>query len=147
MQGAIRDSFFKLADHAQYQEVYKPDEFWIYLIRKRFSNDYNGLLNNLDNTSFNRAMGELHNSILPIKKAQTSDGGGFVCYWAGRGGKLWRISDCWLDHYDELKEWSNVACVNWKRAPTLAARMEARFLQTIQDYEYLQKQLYGQVSR
>jgi FkbM family methyltransferase len=70
-------------------------------------------------------------------------GGGFICYWAGRMGKLWRITDCWMDHYDEWKEWSNVACVQRKLAPTLAARMEARFLKTLKDYQALQTRIAG----
>jgi FkbM family methyltransferase len=56
---------------------------------------------------------------------------GFVCYWAGRGGKLWRITDCWMDYYDVAKQWSNVACVNLALAPTLAMRMEGVFLKTL----------------
>jgi hypothetical protein len=59
---------------------------------------------------------------------------GFACYWAGDAGHLWRITDCWLPHYD-LKFWSNVACVNVLLpdtvTPTLAARMEATFLDTV----------------
>jgi FkbM family methyltransferase len=55
---------------------------------------------------------------------------GFVCYWAGHG-KLWRITDCWMDHYDVSKTWSNVACVNLALAPTLALRMEGVFLKTL----------------
>jgi FkbM family methyltransferase len=59
---------------------------------------------------------------------------GFVCYWAGDAGRLWRITDCWLSHYD-LKFWSNVACVNVLLpdtvTPSLAERMEATFLDTV----------------
>jgi FkbM family methyltransferase len=59
---------------------------------------------------------------------------GFACYWAGEGGHLWRITDCWLPHYD-LKFWSNVACVNVLLpdtvTPSLAERMEATFLDTV----------------
>ena len=35
---------------------------------------------------------------------------GMVCYWAGTGGNLWRITDCWQDYYD-IKMWSRIACV------------------------------------
>jgi FkbM family methyltransferase len=59
---------------------------------------------------------------------------GFVCYWAGDAGRLWRITDCWLTHYD-LKFWANVACVNVLLpdtvTPSLAERMEATFLDTV----------------
>ena len=54
----------------------------------------------------------------------------FVCYWAGRAGNLWRLTDCWMDHYD-LKFWSNVACVNLRRAPVLYSAMEGYFQQTL----------------
>jgi hypothetical protein len=45
------------------------------------------------------------------KVTETMKERGFVCYWVGDAGHLWRITDCWLPHYD-LKFWSNVACVN-----------------------------------
>ena len=35
---------------------------------------------------------------------------GLVCYWAGTGGNLWRITDCWQGYYD-VKVWSRIACV------------------------------------
>jgi hypothetical protein len=25
---------------------------------------------------------------------------GFTCYWEGRMGKLWRITNCWMDYYN-----------------------------------------------
>mmetsp|Transcript_18564 Transcript_18564/g.38684 ORF Transcript_18564/g.38684 Transcript_18564/m.38684 type:complete len:233 (+) Transcript_18564:718-1416(+) len=53
----------------------------------------------------------------------------FTCYWAGKQ-KLWRITDCWLHAYD-LHVWGNVACVNRKLAPMLAAKMEAVFQNTL----------------
>ena len=43
---------------------------------------------------------------------------GFVCYWAGAFGNIWRLTDCWLNHYDD-KYWSNVACVNLNLAAPL----------------------------
>jgi hypothetical protein len=54
------------------------------------------------------------------------------CYWAGAHGNLWRITDCWLSHYD-TKFWSNVACVNARlpEAAPLAQRMEERFAHTL----------------
>jgi hypothetical protein len=55
----------------------------------------------------------------------------FMCYWAGREGKLWRITGCWRHEYDRFKQWSNVGCVHRTNAPRLARRMEERFLQTI----------------
>ena len=35
----------------------------------------------------------------------------FTCYWDGFNNTIWRITECWLDHYD-IHFWSNVACVN-----------------------------------
>jgi len=58
---------------------------------------------------------------------------GFACYWAGVEGNLWRITDCWHDHYD-LKYWSNVACVNTREqsTKTLVQIMERMFNQTLE---------------
>lgn len=65
---------------------------------------------------------------------------GFTCYWPGTNGNIWRITGCWLEHYD-IRFWSNVACVNEndKDAAPLLARMEELFLQTLQkdDVEYI----------
>ena len=63
---------------------------------------------------------------------------GFICYWAGSHGNIWRItspsknssSSCFLDHYN-LKFWSNVACVNPLLAPAMARRMEVLFQETL----------------
>jgi FkbM family methyltransferase len=57
---------------------------------------------------------------------------GFVCYWAGAFGHVWRITDCWMDYYD-VHTWSNVACVNLAIPSTapLAARMEQLFQNTL----------------
>lgn len=64
---------------------------------------------------------------------------GFVCYWAGLEGKLWRITKCWIDEHrnegDKWKRWSNVACVQPKLAPILAERMEQQFLMTLKNFE------------
>jgi FkbM family methyltransferase len=56
----------------------------------------------------------------------------FTCYWPGgsKEGQLWRITGCFLPHYDGLF-WSNVVCVNRELAPDLAERMEDIFLKTI----------------
>jgi hypothetical protein len=54
---------------------------------------------------------------------------GFICYWAGTGGNLWRITDCWQDHYDG-KFWSNVACVS-RSHDDLVETMETMFQNTI----------------
>lgn len=54
----------------------------------------------------------------------------FTCYWAGTRGRLWRITNCFLDYY-EVKHWSNVACVNRYRVPSLHARMEQIFASTL----------------
>jgi len=53
----------------------------------------------------------------------------FTCYWAGIR-RLWRITDCWMRFYD-IHTWGNVACVNRKLAPMLAAKMESVFLNTL----------------
>ncbi len=57
---------------------------------------------------------------------------GFVCYWAGRHGHVWRITDCWQDYY-ETKFWSNVACIKASSSSSLelANIMEAMFLETL----------------
>jgi FkbM family methyltransferase len=54
----------------------------------------------------------------------------FSCYWAGSRGRLWRITNCFLDYF-EVKHWSNVACVNRLRVPELAMEMERVFEQTL----------------
>jgi FkbM family methyltransferase len=61
---------------------------------------------------------------------------GFVCYWAGAYGHIWRITNCWHDHYD-IHGFSNVACVNLHEAAISAEtkalydRMEDLFAQTL----------------
>jgi hypothetical protein len=55
---------------------------------------------------------------------------GFVCYWPGVGGHVWRNTDCWLAHYG-LHHLSNVACVHMQRHPVVAKRMEELFLETL----------------
>jgi FkbM family methyltransferase len=56
----------------------------------------------------------------------------FVCYWAGAYGHIWRISNCWMDHYN-LHSFSNVACVNLNFAENapLLHRMEELFRATL----------------
>ena len=66
---------------------------------------------------------------------------GFTCYWAGMNGHIWRITGCWMDHFD-IKTWSNIACVNQNHSEvtSLAVTMEKMFLstlglnRTLQDY-------------
>jgi hypothetical protein len=56
---------------------------------------------------------------------------GFVCYWPGTENNLWRITDCWQDHY-EHRFWAKIACVNTLQAPGLAQKMEDLFQKTLQ---------------
>lgn len=53
----------------------------------------------------------------------------FTCYWEGNQ-RLWRITGCWMLYYD-VHMWSNIACVNRKRVPRLAEKMEAVFQKTL----------------
>eukprot|EP00557_Chaetoceros_sp_GSL56_P014739 CAMPEP_0176485872 /NCGR_PEP_ID=MMETSP0200_2-20121128/5271_1 /TAXON_ID=947934 /ORGANISM="Chaetoceros sp., Strain GSL56" /LENGTH=515 /DNA_ID=CAMNT_0017882545 /DNA_START=26 /DNA_END=1573 /DNA_ORIENTATION=- len=53
----------------------------------------------------------------------------FTCYWAGNQ-KLWRLTGCWQLYFD-VHAWSNVACVNRKRVPRLAMKMENIFQQLL----------------
>jgi FkbM family methyltransferase len=64
---------------------------------------------------------------------QTLKEAGFSCYWPGAHGNIWRITDCFLSHYD-LKFWSNVACVNVQDPSTkdLAQVMERMFHETLE---------------
>ena len=39
------------------------------------------------------------------------DGKGFTCYWAGKGGNIWRITKCYSEVYDGWHGWSNIVCV------------------------------------
>jgi FkbM family methyltransferase len=57
---------------------------------------------------------------------------GLVCYWAGESDDLWRVTDCWLDHYD-IHVTANLACVNGNivEVKPLAKRMEEIFLATL----------------
>jgi hypothetical protein len=54
----------------------------------------------------------------------------FVCYFAG-DQNLWRITDCWQDHY-EHRFYANIACVNTQLAEPLAKEMEAIFEKTLE---------------
>eukprot|EP00980_Cylindrotheca_fusiformis_P027763 scaffold22559_cov111-Cylindrotheca_fusiformis.AAC.2 len=69
-------------------------------------------------------LGLLLNSLLPKT--------GFMCYWAGTQGRLWRITGCWQEHYS-FKTWANVACVNKQisEAKPLLEKMEAIFDETL----------------
>jgi hypothetical protein len=57
---------------------------------------------------------------------------GFVCYWPGDQGNMWRITGCYQDHY-ELRFFANIACVNTNitAALPLAEKMERMFLDTL----------------
>lgn len=59
------------------------------------------------------------------------DGQEFTCYWTGER-RLWRITGCWMMYFD-VHTWSNVACVNRKRVPKLASKMENVFQQTLKE--------------
>lgn len=69
---------------------------------------------------------------------------GFTCYWAGFNNTIWRITNCWLDHYDK-HIWSNIACVNrnFGEVRGVAEDMENLFNETmekgedaVRDYEH-----------
>ena len=57
---------------------------------------------------------------------------GFTCYWPGEAGKMWRITGCWLDHFD-IHMWSNLACINRKSQEmvSIAEDMESLFQSTL----------------
>jgi hypothetical protein len=57
---------------------------------------------------------------------------GFVCYWPGNEGNMWRITDCFQEHY-QLRYFANIACVNTNipAAVPLAEKMEGMFLETL----------------
>ncbi len=58
---------------------------------------------------------------------------GFACYWPGKDGNIWRITECFLDYYD-IHFWSNIACVNRRidEARYIAEKMENMFLNTLE---------------
>lgn len=58
---------------------------------------------------------------------------GFACYWPGKKGNIWRITECFLEHYD-IHFWSNIACVNRRidEARYIAEEMEKMFLNTLE---------------
>ena len=63
---------------------------------------------------------------------------GFVCYWPGSQGEIWRLSGCWQNHYTTHKATSNVLCVNAKYGQSdlvqpLVTLLEERFEQTLQN--------------
>lgn len=55
---------------------------------------------------------------------------GFTCYWSGKEGKLWRITECDHDAYGVWHHWSNVACVH-RSQKVLGAKMEKVFSDTL----------------
>ncbi len=61
---------------------------------------------------------------------------GLVCYFAGSKEQdydLWRITDCFMDHFDE-RHWAGIACVNVQLPDVkpIAERMETIFLKTLE---------------
>lgn len=56
----------------------------------------------------------------------------FTCYWPGFDRSIWRITGCFLDHYN-VHFWSNVACVNRRleEAREIATSMEQMFMDTL----------------
>ncbi|EJK67541.1 hypothetical protein THAOC_11408 [Thalassiosira oceanica] len=58
---------------------------------------------------------------------------GFTCYWPGFDRTIWRITGCFLKHYN-LHYWSNVACINRRMdsVRSVAETMETMFLETIE---------------
>ena len=71
---------------------------------------------------------ELKDLIYRLKKK------GFVCYFTGTSGEaLWRITDCWQDHY-ALKFPASIGCVNANipEAEPLLANMEELFQKTLE---------------
>jgi hypothetical protein len=73
----------------------------------------------------NENLKELVQSRLAQKK-------GFVCYWHGSDGNLWRMTDCWQEHYDR-PSWSQIACVSSKHADAkpILEKMEEQFAATL----------------
>ncbi len=68
---------------------------------------------------------------------------GHVCYFASQTGSydLWRITDCFLDHFDE-NHWAGISCINFNNQDVrvLAERMEKKFLETLEkDQSFLVK--------
>lgn len=57
---------------------------------------------------------------------------GFVCYFTGVSGELWRITDCWMNHFGQ-KHWGQLACVNAHHPDVreMLDRMEGIFLETL----------------
>jgi hypothetical protein len=57
---------------------------------------------------------------------------GFVCYWHGSDGNLWRITDCWQAHYNRHSR-GFIACVSSKHADAkpILDKMEEQFATTL----------------
>jgi len=77
-------------------------------------------------------MGSWHNQKLSDLIQLLDEQFSFTCYWPGFNNNIWRITGCWLNHYD-LHFWSNVACVNRKMedAREISENMEKLFLKTL----------------
>jgi hypothetical protein len=67
-----------------------------------------------------------------LVESQLAQKYGFVCYWHGSDGNLWRITDCWQAHYD-FHSWSYIACVSSKHADAkpILNKMEEQFAATL----------------
>lgn len=56
---------------------------------------------------------------------------GFVCYFAGREGRLFKLTNgCWVNELHEVRVWSNVACVH-RSEPTWLGIMEEYYQKTL----------------
>jgi hypothetical protein len=57
---------------------------------------------------------------------------GFVCYWHGSDGNLWRMTGCWQEIYDR-HHYSFIACVSSKHADAkpILDKMEEQFWATL----------------
>lgn len=58
------------------------------------------------------------------------DSKGFTCYWSGQN-KLWRITNCYDESFNNMRGWSNIACVH-RSQERLLHRMEELFESTVQ---------------
>lgn len=88
-----------------------------------------GRIQYIDFGYWNRNWGEkdFKDLILRLKKK------GFVCYFTGSDGQdMWRITDCWQDHYD-IHYPATVGCANANipAAEPLLDKMEGMFLDTL----------------
>lgn len=126
----------RLDTYLRHQNVTSPDSFIDFLLIDVEGNDAEVLLGASETLNRVRYLEFEYNwkglwkshSLHDITKNLLDQG--FVCYWPGIKGHIWRITDCWLSHYS-LRYWSNVACVHTQRHPVVAKRMEDLFLETL----------------